>query len=274
VVTTSAGMLALAGCSAQDTAALRRLGLPEAASVQAPAIGSLWIGTWVAAASIGIFVWGLIGWAVIRYRTDTNEMPKQNRYNLPMEIFYTIAPFVVIGVLFYYTILAQNTVTAESEKPDVTVNVVGYKWSWAFNYKAAQNPAVGQDVFDIGTIQVIPDLYLPVDKSVRFNLSSPDVNHSFWVPAFYEKRDVIPGRNNSIEITPNKIGVYRGKCAELCGTYHQSMLFEVHVVSQADYEAHLKELAAKGQVGEARGPANADPQGSSKIYQGEQVGER
>jgi len=270
----SVGLLALAGCSAQDTAALKRLGLPEAASVQAPVIGGLWIGAWIAAGAIGIFVWGLIGWVVFRYRTDHNEMPRQTRYNLPMEIFYTIAPFVVVGVLFYYTILAQNTVTAESEKPDVTVNVVGYKWSWAFNYEAADNPAVGQDAFDIGTIQVIPDLYLPVDKSVRFNLSSPDVNHSFWVPAFYEKRDVIAGRNNSIEITPNKIGVFRGKCAELCGTYHQSMLFNVHIVSQQDYEAHLKTLIAKGQVGEARGPSDADPQGSSKIYQGEQVGER
>lgn len=270
----SLGLLALAGCSAQDGAALKRLGLPEAASAQAPTIGDLWIGTWIAAGSIGLLVWGLIAWAVFRYRSDNNDMPRQTRYNLPMEIFYTVAPFVVIGVLFYYTILAQNKITAESEKPDVTVNVVGYKWSWAFNYKAADNPAVGQDVFDIGTIQVVPDLYLPVDKSVRFNLSSPDVNHSFWVPAFYEKRDVIPGRNNNLEITPNKIGVYRGKCAELCGTYHQSMLFNVHVVSQQDYEAHLKDLASKGQIGEARGPKNADAQGSSKIYQGEQVGKR
>ena len=106
------------------------------------------------------------------------------------------------------------------------------------------------------------------------NLNAVDVNHGFWVPAFYEKRDVIAGRNNNIEITPNRIGVYRGKCAELCGTYHQSMLFTVHVVSQQDYEAHLKELATKGQIGEARGPKDADPQGSSKIYQGEQVGER
>jgi cytochrome c oxidase subunit 2 len=100
------------------------------------------------------------------------------------------------------------------------------------------------------------------------------VNHSFWVPAFYEKRDVIPGRNNNIEITPNRIGTYRGKCAELCGTYHQSMLFTVHVVSQDDYTAYLKSLAAKGQIGEIRGASNADPQGTAKIYQGEEVGER
>jgi cytochrome c oxidase subunit 2 len=273
VLATGAALLALTGCSGQDVA-LKRLGLPQAASAQAPEISHLWIGTWIAAGAIGIFVWGLIGWVVIRYRSHTNEMPRQNRYNLPMEIFYTIAPFVVIGVLFYYTILAQNAVTAESKNPDVTVDVVGQKWSWTFNYKSAQDPAVGADVYEVGTIQATPDLYLPVDKTVRFNLSSPDVNHSFWVPAFYEKRDIIPGRNNNIEITPNRIGTYRGKCAELCGTYHQSMLFTVHIVPQDEYTAYLKTLAAKGQVGEAKGASNADPQGTAKIYQGEEVGER
>lgn len=270
---TSAALL-LTGCSSGNVAALKRLGLPEAASAQAPVIGHLWIGTWIAAGTIGIFMWGLIGWVVLRYTSNNNEMPRQNRYNLPMEIFYTVAPFVVIGVLFYYTILAQNQVTYETKNPDVTIDVVGQKWSWSFNYKSAGDPAVGQDVFQVGTIQATPDLYLPVDKTVRFNLSSPDVNHSFWVPAFYEKRDIIPGRNNNIEITPNKIGVYRGKCAELCGTYHQSMLFNVHVVSAEDYTAYLKTLVAKGQIGEAKGASNADPQGTAKIYQGEEVGAR
>jgi cytochrome c oxidase subunit 2 len=274
VLASGVALLVLTGCSSQDVAALKRLGLPQPASAQAPVIGHLWIGTWIAAGAIGLLVWGLIGWVALRYRSHTNEMPRQNRYNLPMEIFYTIAPFVVIGVLFYYTILAQNSVTAESKKPDVTVNVIGQKWSWTFNYMAADDPAVGTVVHEVGTIQATPDLYLPVDKSVRFNLSSPDVNHSFWVPAFYEKRDVIPGRNNNIEITPNRIGVYRGKCAELCGTYHQSMLFTVHVVSQDDYTAYLKSLAAKGQTGEIRGASNADPSGTAKIYQGEKVGER
>ena len=73
-------------------------------------------------------------------------MPRQNRYNLPMEIFYTLAPFIVIGVLFYYTILAQNSVLATVPEPDVTIDVVGQKWSWTFNYKEADNPAVGSDV--------------------------------------------------------------------------------------------------------------------------------
>jgi cytochrome c oxidase subunit II len=240
-------------------AALKRLGLPVSASDNGAPIGDLWIGSWIAAGIVGLTVWGMIGYVVLRYRSDNNNMPRQNRYNLPMEIFYTIAPFIVIGVLFYYTILAQNKVVAESPNPDVTVNVVGQKWSWTFNYKTANNPAVGSDVYEAGTINKTPTLYLPVGKSVRFNLSSPDVIHSFWVPAFYRKLDVIPGKlNQHLDLTPTKEGMFRGKCAELCGTYHSAMLFNVAVVSEAEYNAYLKTLVAKGQVGEAKGPANAN----------------
>ena len=88
-------------------------------------------------------MWGLILWAANRYKTKHARMPRQNRYNLPMEIFYTIAPFIIIAVLFYYTVLAQNAVTAKEPNPEVTIDVVGQKWSWTFNYKAADNPAVG-----------------------------------------------------------------------------------------------------------------------------------
>ena len=136
--------------------------------------------------------------------------------------------------------------------------MVGQKWSWTFNYKEADNPAVGSDVYEAGTINQTPTLYLPVNKSVRFTLNSPDVIHSFWIPSFYQKLDVVPGRNNSFDVVPNKEGMYPGKCAELCGTYHSAMLFNVAVVSEAEYHAYLKTLVAKGQVGEAKGPAAAN----------------
>ena len=254
----SSALLFLAGCSADTAGQFKRLGLPEAASDRAPAIGDLWIGAWIAAGIVGVFVWGLLGWVVLKYRTDHNEMPNQNRYNLPMEIFYTTAPFVIIGVLFYYTILAQNNVQAKVDKPDVTIDVVGQKWAWTFNYKSAENTAVGTDVWEAGTINQPTDLYLPVNKAVRFNLSSPDVIHSFWIPAFYEKLDVVPGRKNNFYATPTKEGVFRGKCAELCGTYHSAMLFNVHIVSQQEYDAYLKTLKDKGQTGVAKGASGAN----------------
>jgi cytochrome c oxidase subunit 2 len=262
--------LFLTGCSEELVAQIKRLGFPPPASDRSPYILNLWIGSWIAAFAVGFIVWGLILWASNRYKTKHSKMPRQNRYNLPMEIFYTIAPFIIIGVLFYYTVLAQNAVTKKVADPEVTIDVVGQKWSWTFNYKAADNPAVGSDVWEAGTINKTPDLYLPVGKLIQFNLSSPDVIHSFWVPSFYEKLDVIPGRHNSLQMKPTAEGIYAGKCAELCGTYHSAMLFNVHVVSEADYNNYLKSLVAKGQTGEAKGPALAN----SPVRTGSEEGTR
>ena len=78
---------------------------------------------------------------------------------------------------------------------------------------------------------------------------SPDVNHGFWVPDFLFKMDVIPGRMNKFELTPNKLGTFAGKCTELCGLDHARMLFDVKVVSRAEYDAHIADLKTKGQTG-------------------------
>jgi cytochrome c oxidase subunit 2 len=96
-----------------------------------------------------------------------------------------------------------------------------------------------------------------VNESVKFTLSSPDVIHSFWIPSFYFKLDVIPGRTNTFELTPTKTGTFAGKCAELCGFQHARMTFTVKVVSAEEYRAHLAELAAKGQTGTATGGEDA-----------------
>ncbi|HJY45686.1 MAG TPA: cytochrome c oxidase subunit II [Propionibacteriaceae bacterium] len=262
------GLLFLTGCSTELVDQMKRLGFPPPASDRSKPILDLWIGTWIAAGAVGLAMWGLILWAANRYKTKHARMPRQNRYNLPMEIFYTIAPFIIIAVLFYYTVLAQNTVTARSPNPEVTIDVVGQKWSWTFNYKAADNPAVGSDVWEAGTINKTPDLYLPVGKLVEFNLTSPDVIHSFWVISFYEKLDVIPGRVNTLQMTPTTEGVFAGKCAELCGTYHSAMLFNVHVVSESEYNAYLNSLEAKGQTGEAKGPSQANAPAKSGSEEG------
>ena len=263
-------VLFLTGCSQALDDQIRRLGFPPPAGNRGTYILNLWIGSWIAAFAVGFIVLGLILWSANRYKTKHAKMPRQNRYNLPMEIFYTIAPFIIIAVLFYYTVLAQNAVTAKEPNPDVTIDVVGQKWSWTFNYKAADDPAVGQDVWEAGTINKTPDLYLPVGKLIQFNLSSPDVIHSFWVPSFYTKLDVIPGRHNTLQMMPTTEGLFPGKCAELCGTYHSAMLFNVHIVSEADYNNYLKSLIAKGQVGEAKGPALAN----SPVRAGSEEGTR
>lgn len=241
-------LLGLTACSGQGA----RLGLPEPASEQAPHVGNLWVGAWVASFIIGGLVWGLIGWAVIRYRRKDGDAPapRQTAYHLPLELLYTLVPFLIVGVLFFYTIKAQDAMIDQSEDPEVTINVIGQKWSWTFNYMEEDNPEIGLNAHEVGTLEKIPDLYLPVNKRVRFNLNSADVIHSFWVPSFYFKLDVIPGHPNSFDVTPNRIGTYDGKCAELCGEFHALMLFKVHVVSEEEYNAKVLELAATGNEGE------------------------
>jgi cytochrome c oxidase subunit 2 len=175
-------------------------------------------------------------------KKSESEIPIQTRYNLPIEVLYTVIPFIIIAVLFYFTARDESILLDTKKKPDMTVNVVGRQWSWSFNY-------LDDQVYDAGTPASRPQLWLPVDKRVKFVLTSADVIHSFWVPSFLFKMDDFPGRNNTFELTPDKIGRYEGKCAELCGTYHARMLFEVHVVSDADYRAHVAQLRRAGQAG-------------------------
>ena len=256
VVAVAAATLALSGCSAETLQQWSRWGMPESITDRAPWVGNLWNGAWIASLVIGAFVWGLIFWVMFRYRRRNNsEVPRQSRYNLPMELLYTVVPFLIIGVLFFFTVQSQNAVLAKvNDRPVHTINVIGQKWSWSFNYMEQQNPAVNAVVHDTGTVERLPYLYLPVNEPVRFNLGSADVIHSFWIPEFYFKLDVIPGHPNSFDVTPNRTGEFLGKCAELCGTYHSAMLFKVRVVSLDEYNAHLKDLAARGQTGELKAP--------------------
>ena len=247
----------LTGCTSDTLAQWGRWGMPEAASDRAPFIGNLWNSAWIASMVIGVFVWGLIGWVVFRYRRRAeDETPRQVRYNLPLEILYTLVPFLIIGVLFFFTVQSQNAVLAKEADEDVhVVDVIGQKWSWTFNYREADNPAIGADAHTVGTLEDIPTLVLPLGEPVRFNLQSADVIHSFWVPDFYFKLDVIPGHPNSFDVTPTKEGTFLGKCAELCGTYHAAMVFNVEVVSVDEYNARIKELAASGGEGVVAVPA-------------------
>ena len=249
------GTLLLTGCSQATKEQWKRFGLPVGASDRTGAIESLWVGAWIAALIVGVLVWGLILWVVVRYHKRNDDAPRQVRYNLPLEVLYTLAPFAIIGVLFYYTVEHGDKITAMSNSSQHTVNVVGQQWQWTFNYKDTVDGQQG--VWETGTLSKPAQLWLPVDESVEFVLTSPDVIHSFWVPSFYFKLDVIPGRTNKFQLTPTKTGIFAGKCAELCGLYHSRMVFSVNVVSRDEYDAHLRELAAKGQTGAATGGSDA-----------------
>jgi cytochrome c oxidase subunit II len=236
------GVLSLSGCTMPNNE-FWRFGWPDGITEQSQYMRELWTGSVIAALVVGIAVWALIGWSVVRHRKRGDELPKQTAYNLPLEIVYTIAPFVIIAVLFFYTVVTQNKVMERSETPDETIAVNAFKWNWQFVYPDTEGED-GEPVYTVGNTAEIPILVLPTDRTIRFELASKDVIHSFWVPEFLFKLDVIPGnengRDNVFEVTVQEEGAYVGRCAELCGTYHAFMNFEVRAVSGDDYDDYLQ----------------------------------
>ena len=232
---------------------------------QTERLTNLWVGSWIAALAVGVITWGLMLWCVAAYRKrrDDHQLPVQTRYHMPLEIMYTAVPLIMVLVLFFFTDRDMSAVQDTTSEPDVKIQAIGKQWSWDFNYLDEDVYETGQHLLNPGgqtaedevdgapgTSKNVPTLYLPVDRTIEFSLDSRDVIHSFWIPAFLYKQDMIPGRTNTFQVTPTREGTYAGKCAELCGEFHSGMLFNVKVVSQAEYDAHIDELRAAGQTGE------------------------
>jgi len=214
----------------------------------------LWSTSWIVLLAVGVITWALIIWAAVVYRRRKGQtgLPVQLRYNLPIEIFYTIVPLILVLGFFAFTARDQAAIESDPGNPDVTIEVYGKRWAWDFNYLDANVYSAGVQAEDngAGTGSIdeadLPVLYLPVDKKIQINIESRDVIHSFWIVDFLYKKDMIPGAHNKMFFTPTKIGEYEGKCAELCGEYHSMMLFTVKVVSQDDYDAYLESQRAAG----------------------------
>ncbi len=241
-------------------------------------VTNLWNGSWIAALIIGVITWGLLIWCIAVYRRRSTDigLPVQLRYNLPVEMVYTLIPLFIVGVLFFYTVRDQWIIEERDGQADQHIQVVGKQWAWDFNY-------LDEDVYET-SVQIeadgaaapeaeIPTLYLPVGKSIEFQLNSRDVNHSFWVPAFLYKKDLIPGRDNYYQVTPQVEGTYVGKCAELCGEYHSDMLFQVKVVSEDEYQNQMDALKDLGQTGslpvELGRSDGTDPADDARVTEGE-----
>ena len=243
--------LALAGCQGQVSNGF----MPQSISDSGDRVTDLWVGSWIAVLSVGVITWGLMLYAAVRFRRRKGDdtLPVQLRYNVPVELLYTIIPVFMVAVFFYYTARDEAALTDNSKKPDVTISVVAKQWSWDFNY-------VDSDVYETGvhtqltgkegTRAQMPVLYLPVNKRVQFVLNSRDVIHSFWVPAFMTKLDMVPGKTNRFQVVPSQTGEFQGKCAELCGAYHSEMLFMLKVVTQEEYDQQMAKLAEMGQTGQ------------------------
>lgn len=253
----------LSGCLRDVGAAFGGFGWPQGGITdQSERMYEMWIGSTIAALLVGFLVWGLIFWCVVRYRKRGEQLPAQTRYNLPMEVLYTIAPFLVIAVLFYHTAVIQTDVERTSADPDVVVEVVAFKWNWQFNYRDGMGVEANTVASTTGTTEQVPVLVLPTGESVRFELASQDVIHSFWVPELLFKRDVFPGNvRNEFEVTikVDRQGHYVGRCAELCGTYHSMMNFELRAVTPVEYEQYVAALGAGVSQSEALTSIGQDP---------------
>jgi cytochrome c oxidase subunit 2 len=244
-------VLGLTGCT-NDT--FTRLGFPNPITAQGKTVVSLWQGSWIAGLLVGALIWGMILWAVIFHRKRGNRLPDQARYNTPIEIMFTTVPFVLIAVLFYFTAKDENYIDALPAKPAVTVNVLGFQWSWQFNYPQyhlTNDPSA--TVTNTGNMWgegPLPVLEIPTGETVQFNLTSDDVIHAFWVPEFLFKRDVIPGHPNHFAITATQTGTFIGHCSELCGLYHSRMLFTLKVVTPQQFQAYMAaQVAAQSSSG-------------------------
>ncbi|WP_144121550.1 cytochrome c oxidase subunit II [Catellatospora sichuanensis] len=246
----------LAGCSINNIgAAFDGFGWPQGGiTEQSERMYDLWVGSVVAALAVGFFVWGLIFWCVAAYRRKRGDadLPTQTRFNLPIEILYTVLPFLVIAVLFYYTAVVQTDVNKLTKDPGATVEVVAFKWNWQFNYLSGPGLDAEKVESTPGDSNYIPVVVVPTGTTVRFVEHSNDVIHSFWVPELLFKRDVFPGNViNEFEVNIIQTGSYVGRCAELCGTYHSMMNFELRAVTPEKYAQFVAALKSGKSTPEA-----------------------
>ncbi|HCJ49144.1 MAG TPA: cytochrome c oxidase subunit II [Microbacterium sp.] len=232
------------------------------ATNQTSMIAGLWTTSWIVVLAVGVITWALMGFAAIAYRRRKGQsgLPVQLRYNMPIEMFFTIAPVILVLGFFAFTARDQAILETQYEDPDVCITAIGKQWAWDFQYNGNDCEDPSDAVWTMGVqaqtdaegnvINEVPELVLPVNQKVTLKLESRDVIHSFWIIDFLYKKDMIPERDNYWSFIPTKEGEFAGKCAELCGQYHSMMLFNVKVVSQDEYQDYLAELEAAGQTGD------------------------
>ena len=222
---------------------------------------------WICVA-IGIVVFGMMIYSIIAHRKSKGAVASDFHESSTVEVLWTIIPFII---LIAVAVPATSTLlkVEDTSNADLTIKVTGLQWKWKYEYengvsflsslnadhnKARQKDS-GVDVTKIENylLEVDNELVIPVNKKIRFLVTSDDVIHSFWIPKFAMKKDAIPGYVNETWSMPEKTGTYRGQCAELCGKDHAFMPIVVKVVEQAEYDTWLaaKKTASDAAAAEA-----------------------
>ncbi len=216
---------------------------PAGVQGQAQADLFLWIILW--AAIVAFVVFTAFFFVVFRYRHRRGApLPAQLHGNTRVEIAWTIAPAIILALIAVPTVQLIFTEQAPAPANALVVDVNGHQWWWDFQYPEYN--------IETGNLAVIP-----VNRPVKFNLNSVDVLHSFWVPRLGGKRDVLPGNKNFLVLEAKETGLFGGQCAEFCGASHALMLFKVQVVTEAEFEAWVRQQQQPAAVPPAGTPAAA-----------------
>ena len=201
---------------------------------------------------ITLLVLGLLIWIVVRYNKKANPVPAKFSHNTTVEIIWTLVPVLILMVIaiFSFRLLFHYN---DMPKPYMTVKATGYQWYWGYEYP-------DQKISEIVSLPLTKEqadakkvpyllaadkaMVVPVNQVVRVQVTGADVIHAFALPAFGLKTDAIPGRLNETWFKAEKVGVYYGQCSELCGVDHSNMPIEIQVVTQAQFDAWVKEKVA------------------------------
>jgi cytochrome c oxidase subunit 2 len=238
--------LVLVGCASRgndhptgDTSAPGMLPGPVVTQ-QGREAADLYLPIFIIAVIVFVLVEGILIVAALRFRRKRGDdaLPAQTHGHNGLELLWTAIPALVVSALFVVSTSVLLKVDAVSATPGVTVDVTGFQWQWTFDYN-------DQGLSFTGTGQDGPEMVVPVDETIHIRLHATDVIHSFYVPQFFRKLDVVPGRINEFQVIVEEEGTYGGQCAEFCGLSHADMYFTVRAVDRPTFDQWVAEEQAK-----------------------------
>jgi len=227
---------------------------------------------------IAVAVFSVMIYSIATFRKSKGAVSANFSHNTTAEVIWTVIPVMILVAM---AVPAARTLVKidDTSGADMTIKVTGYQWKWQYDYvdegvsffstlSQASNEArqldSGVNVYEVENylLDVDNPLVVPVDKKVRVLVTGADVIHNWWVPDFGMKKDAIPGFINELWFRADKVGTYRGQCAELCGRDHGFMPIVVRVVEQAEYESWLASQKAARQAAAAPAAQTADQAGA------------
>ncbi len=235
--------------------------------------------------AIGVVVFGVMLWSIINHRKSKGAVAATFHESTKVEILWTVIPFIIL-ILMAIPATRVLTEAYDSSESDLDIQVTGYQWRWEYRYLRADANEEEVSFYSILStprdqinnalpkeehylLEVDKPLVIPVNKKVRFLVTSNDVIHAWWVPAFAVKKDAIPGFINEAWTIVEEPGIYRGQCAELCGLDHGFMPIVVHAVPQEEYDAWYAEQQEAAAA--TRAAANNVVTMSAALEQGEEI---